>query len=229
MSNYLRLAMLSAVLLIVQSVRASEIADVLPLTDRVVMLHFNDGYVIHHKDGQPRVDEKVVVNPLDTAAASRAASYQIVSADDPAYAAARQPADVGRKSKGMDFSWNAKWENGRAVSTPNDHDEQHWLYLFLPEPMKRGSTYTVRTGALGRRSSSAGCDCAAPGRRSWRGGTASTGSSHQPSRSGVQGRATGGAADRRRPSRTPRRAARPRRPRASRTRAGQPWLGKRPR
>ena len=101
----LRLAVLSVALLAAQAARASEIVDVLPLTDRIVMLHFNDGHVIHHKDGQARSDEKVVVDPLDTAAASRPETYEIVSADDPAYAAARRPADVGRKSKGTDFAW----------------------------------------------------------------------------------------------------------------------------
>jgi endoglucanase len=149
MNTYLRLAMLSAVLLIAQAARASEVVDVLPLTDRIVMVHFNDGYVIHHKDGHPRSDEQVVVTPLDTAAASRPGSYAITSPDDPAYAAAQQPKEVGRKSKGMDFAWFVDtWVNGHAVNTRPDHDEQHWLYLFLPAPMQHGCTYVIRTGPL---------------------------------------------------------------------------------
>jgi len=144
-----RLAVLCAAVLVVQAARASEIVDVLPLTDRIVMLHFDDGYVIHHERGHARSDEKVVVDPLDTAAASRAASYEIVSADDPAYAAARHPVEVGRKSKGTDFAWFVDtWVDGHAVNTRPDHASEHWLYLFLPEPMKRGGTYSVRTGAL---------------------------------------------------------------------------------
>jgi endoglucanase len=29
-----------------------------------------------------------------------------------------------------------------------DHTKEHWIYLFLPEPMKSGKTYLVRTGSL---------------------------------------------------------------------------------
>jgi endoglucanase len=129
--------------------RASEVVDVLPLTDRIVMLHFDDGYVIHHKRGQARSDEQVIVDPLDVEAASRADSYQIVSTDDAAYGQPRNPVDVGRKSKGTDFAWFVdSWQNNRAVNTRPDHAEEHWLYLRLPAPMKQGSSYTVRTGRL---------------------------------------------------------------------------------
>ena len=38
--------------------QASDLVDAIPLTDRIVMLHFDDGYVIHHKRGQARTDEK---------------------------------------------------------------------------------------------------------------------------------------------------------------------------
>jgi hypothetical protein len=129
--------------------RASDLVDVLPLTDRIVMLHFDDGYVVHHKRGQARSDEQVIVDPLDVEAASRPDSYGIASADDPAYAQPRTPADVGRKSKGTDFAWFVDtWQDNRAVNTRPDHAKEHWLYLFLPEPMQQGRTYTVRTGAL---------------------------------------------------------------------------------
>ena len=68
------------------------------------MLHFDDGYVVHHTRGQKRSDERVIVSPLDTAAASRSASYEISSADDPGYQQPRRPVQIGRKSKGTDFA-----------------------------------------------------------------------------------------------------------------------------
>ena len=130
-------------------VHASEVVDVLPLTDRIVMVHFDDGHVVHHQRGQARSDEQVIVSPLDADAASRPESYRILSAQDPAYAQGRPPVDVGRKTKGTDFAWFVdKWENNRAVNTRPDHAKEHWLYLFLPEPMQRGSTYALRTGDL---------------------------------------------------------------------------------
>jgi hypothetical protein len=142
-------AALLLAILTARAVHASEMVDVLPLTDRIVMLHFDDGYVVHHGRGQARSDEEVIVNPLDTDAASRAESYEIASADDPAYAQSRRPNDVGRKSKGTDFAWFVDtWVDGHAVNTRPDHAKEHWLYLFLPESMKRGCTYAVRTGDL---------------------------------------------------------------------------------
>ena len=65
--------------------RASDLLAVQPLTDRILMLHFNDGHVEHHQRGQPRSAEIVHTDPLDVAAAARLGSYSFTSADDPAY------------------------------------------------------------------------------------------------------------------------------------------------
>lgn len=129
--------------------RASEVVEVLPLTRQVLMLHFDDGYVVHHQRGAARSDEQVFVNPLDTTAASQPENYRITSPDDPAYSTPQHPVTVGRKSKGTDFAWfTDKWENGHAVNTRPDHAKEHWLYLTLPQPMQHGRTYTVATGRL---------------------------------------------------------------------------------
>ena len=50
---------------------SATVVEVLPLTDRVVMVHFGEGRVIHSQLGQPWGQETVQVSPLDTAAASR--------------------------------------------------------------------------------------------------------------------------------------------------------------
>ncbi|RYG25873.1 hypothetical protein EON82_05540, partial [bacterium] len=129
----------------------SDLVEVSPLTDRIVLLHFKDGYVVHHKLGQKRSDEKVVVDPLDVSVASDRVSYRIISPTDPSYKQAKLPIDVGRKSKGTDFAWfTDRWENGRAVNDRPDHAKEHWLYLFLPQPMKEGQAYTITTGSLAK-------------------------------------------------------------------------------
>ncbi len=131
------------------SVHGADLVEVLPLTDRILMLHFNEGHVIHHERGQSRSDEKVVISPLDTEAVSRLSTYAVKSPDDGDYQSAQAPVQVGRKSKGTDFAWFVdKWENGHAVNTRPDHTKEHWVYLFLPEAMKRGKTYRVGTGPL---------------------------------------------------------------------------------
>lgn len=129
--------------------RAADLIDVLPLTDRILMLHFGEGRVIHHQRGQSRSEEQVITVPLDTTLAATNWTYSIRSSDDPSYREARHPTGVYRKSKGTDFAWfTDKWENGRAVNTRPDHVKEHWLYLFLPEPLRRGSQYTINTGNL---------------------------------------------------------------------------------
>ena len=77
-----------------------ELVEVLPLTDRILMLHFDEGHVVHHRRGMARSDEQVIVSPLDTAAASRPESYRISSADDPAYARPGSPDDRRPQEQG---------------------------------------------------------------------------------------------------------------------------------
>jgi hypothetical protein len=128
---------------------ASDLLEALPLTDHILMLHFKDGHVIHHKRGQARSDEKVEVLPLDVVAASRPTAYLLSSMRDTAYGKGRAPVSVYRKSKGTDFAWFVdKWENGHAVNTRPDHAKEHWLYLKLPKPMKRGVIYKLASGNL---------------------------------------------------------------------------------
>lgn len=115
-----------------------------PLADRVVMLHYDEGDVLHHGHGQKKADDVVRIDALDPNLADRPESYRIVSADDPAFRAPKAPAKVFRKSKGTDFAWYVdKWENNRAVNTRPDHTKEHWLYLVLDRPLSPGKTYTA--------------------------------------------------------------------------------------
>ena len=78
-----------AVLAPAGTARAADLIEVQPLTDRILLLYFNDGYVEHHKRGEPRSHETVITEPLYVAAAARAA---------------KSPLRVGRKSKATDFA-----------------------------------------------------------------------------------------------------------------------------
>ena len=81
---------------------SSDLVSVLPLTDRVLLLHFDDGHVQHHQRGQKRSDERVLVDRLEIAAATTANNYRISSTNDAAYTRPQQPTEVGRKTKGTD-------------------------------------------------------------------------------------------------------------------------------
>src|SRR6185295_8530480 len=125
--------------------------EVLPLTERILMVHVKEGHVIHHQKGQKRDQgERVVLTQLDAAAASRAEAWTVSCPDDPNFKAGVNPQKVGRKSKGTDFAWMVQgWDpaKNRAVNRDPDHAKDHWLYLALPHPIVPGKTYTVKSDA----------------------------------------------------------------------------------
>lgn len=133
-----------------QAIPAPKLVEVLPVHNQLIMIHIDEGEVIHHGKGQKRSDEKVLASNLNVAAASASASYAITSSDDPQFASAVRPAKVGRKSKGTQFAWFVdSWANGQAVNTRKDHAKEHWIYLQLPKPLAEGKSYRINLPALG--------------------------------------------------------------------------------
>jgi len=124
---------------------ASDMTDILPLTDKIIMLRFDDGYIEHY--GYHQTDEACVTYnyPLDITLAANPASYLISSPDDPAYFNPANPVLVGRKSKGHDFSRKCLWTGSIC---DNDYISEHFLYLELPHPMQDGKIYVINIGDL---------------------------------------------------------------------------------
>jgi endoglucanase len=127
------------------------LVDVRPVTNRIVALHWRDGYVIHHKIGQKLTDERVVLDhPLDVRKAIVAGDYVVSSPDDSRFTGGLHPISVGRKSKGTDFAWFIdKWVDGRAVNDRPDFASEHWIYLSLPEPLQEGRNYEIKNNSGG--------------------------------------------------------------------------------
>lgn len=140
-SKLRQLLPLAGFTLALSSLSASDLVEVMPLTDRVVLLHFDDGTATYHKRGESRETESVTVDPLDVTSASLPATYSITSPDDSSFRTPKAPLSVGRKTKGTKFTW--------LRTNPNSVSE-HWVYLELPSPMKHGATYVVNTGALSK-------------------------------------------------------------------------------
>jgi len=132
---------------------ASDIVEVLPVTNRILLVHFDDGYTIPHKKGQKRSDESAVIDPLDVTRAMLATSYALSSSNDAFYATAKNPTSIGRKSKGTEYANLCEEWGGASVGCQNtspDHTKEHWIYLILPEPLQKGKTYTLATGTLAK-------------------------------------------------------------------------------
>ena len=150
--NCLWTALLLGVALLGQSLSgyASDIVEVIPLTNRIIMVHFDDGYVRHHQKGEARTNEWVIQDPLNIELATQLGSYTISSSDDSNFSGGVLPTDIGRKSKGTDFTWLCQSYNDSVgcINTDADHAKEHWIYLYLDNPMLPGNTYTISTGEL---------------------------------------------------------------------------------
>jgi endoglucanase len=129
---------------------ASTIVEVRALTDRILVVHYDDGYVNHHRNGQTSDDDVVVVSPLNLAEATQLGNYALSSLNDPAYSTNTRPVDLGRKSKGTDFAgfcqgWGyLPYFNTIGCINGPDHAKEHWLYLYLPTPLRAGAQYELR-------------------------------------------------------------------------------------
>ena len=143
---------LLALLAVLSSASAMDLVEALPLTERVVMIHLDEGHVEHHGKGQKRNQEKVIATPLDVAAATAPASWTITCAGDPAFASGLKPQRIGRKSKGTDFAWMTEgWDSVKNVTVNKsiDHAKEHWLYLVLPSAMTPGKDYAIASTVSG--------------------------------------------------------------------------------
>ena len=107
-----------------------------------LMVHFRDGEVHYRDNGTgpsaylghsfSEGDDTLLVfgERLKTAEAQKAGLWRISSTDDKTFAPS-QPQNVWRKSKPMNTD--------HTLTSENDH----WLFLQLPQAMRQGCTYTV--------------------------------------------------------------------------------------
>ena len=100
------------------------------------------GRLVGGRAGKPMLlpDERKLGQPLQILTVDLAQSYEIRSADDPAYARWTAPTEVFRKSKPSD-----------RVMPGNEQLVRHRIYLKLPHPLQDGATYQVRFVGLNTR------------------------------------------------------------------------------
>ena len=143
MTRRLFKSLLTVVLLMtVAPVSATKFLGLRIIDKNYLMVHFRDGEVHYRDNGTgpsaylghsfTEGDDTLVVfgERLKAAEAQQAGLWQITSTDDKSFSAV-QPLKVWRKSKPMNTD--------HTLTSENDH----WLFLELPQPMKQGCTYTV--------------------------------------------------------------------------------------
>ena len=68
---------------------ASDLIEIVPITNKIIALHFDDGYAVYHKKGESRSNEYVVVEPLDFSQATIKSNYSLISLTDANYITAQ--------------------------------------------------------------------------------------------------------------------------------------------
>lgn len=137
-----RVAFFALLSILMTNLSASNIIEVLPLTDRVVLVHFDDGDVIYPSE--------LIVDRLNVEAAQDADHYTLSSPDDASYSEGVAPNLVYRKTKGTEFVRDVPWNNAKGAFDPTGKPwaAEHWVYLVLEQPLQPGASYTLSTGDL---------------------------------------------------------------------------------
>jgi endoglucanase len=123
---------------------SSDWAQTVSITDKIIMLRFDDGYIIHYGYGERPENDFVYNIPLDFDRAMATENYSIYSPDDPDYLTPVTPDSIGRKTKGEDFSRNCPGNN--PDNCPVVY--KHYIFLHLPYPLKDQYTYYIELNDL---------------------------------------------------------------------------------
>ena len=114
-------------------VKSSNIVEFSAINNRVLLIHFDDGYVIHHKRGENRWSNTyAVVNELNIELAAKSSSYTITGDNNRIIGVSK----IGRKSKATEIA--LKMDG-------NNHAKEHWVYLYLDQAIEPGETITLKT------------------------------------------------------------------------------------
>ncbi|MDX2185966.1 MAG: glycoside hydrolase family 9 protein [Opitutaceae bacterium] len=134
----LPLAVCAALAPLMGTSHAADVIDIRPLTSQILMVHFDEGFISHHRVGHPRSAETALVDPLPEKLADLPTSYRLLSGTDVNFREGRTPLQTWRKSKGTDFAWKNADEHGDPLWA-----REHWVYLTLPAPLEEGGSYSL--------------------------------------------------------------------------------------
>ena len=121
-------------------VRGTNIVEVIPLTNRIIIVHFDDGNVNY--------PNSLKVSRLAVADADNTGKWSLLSSDDSDFQTEQQPVRLGRKSKGTEFVKEPVWGGSSFDPRQKPWASEHWIYLVFEKELKPGKNYTLKTGNL---------------------------------------------------------------------------------
>jgi len=141
--NFIKITLTLATIIVSTFISfCSDILDVLPLTSKIILVHFKDGSVTY--------PNTLNTSRLDVTEADNTSSWAFSSIDDTEFQTATNPTSLGRKTKGTEFVRDAPWSNTVNAFDPRTKPwaSEHWIYLVFDKEMKSGKSYTLETGTL---------------------------------------------------------------------------------
>ena len=114
---------------------ASDLMEVQPVTNKILMIFLKDGHIDTYGVGQDPTKNIVYHSPTNLANASNLTNYTIISSEDSKYSTAKSPIAIGRKSKGLEYQ--NEWEPVKAIMG-------HWIYIELPTALEQGKKYKIQ-------------------------------------------------------------------------------------
>jgi Glycosyl hydrolase family 9/Secretion system C-terminal sorting domain/Cellulase N-terminal ig-like domain/Carbohydrate binding module (family 6) len=123
---------------------ASDFIEVLPVTNKILVVYIKDGHIDSYGQGQSASDNVTYINATNIGNIKVLSNYQISSTDDASYSTAKSPVYVGRKSKATDYNN----ENYTLNNVIIPYVSGHWIYIELPTAMVQGKKYTVKLNNL---------------------------------------------------------------------------------
>jgi len=131
-------------------VQGADIVEVVPITNKILLVHFDDGHVIYsgyhespYNGGIFPFGPVVYSSPLNLTDAIATSKYSLNSSDDANYNTALNPVNIYRKSKPVDFVNSGYLPSGVAQTV-----SEHWIYIELPTALVMGKSYTLSVAGL---------------------------------------------------------------------------------
>jgi hypothetical protein len=80
-----------------------DLSEVLPVTDKILALHFRDGHIDTYGTWETVEDNVLYLDTLNLDVAKIKENYILSAVDDPNYITGKIPVNIGRKSKGLEY------------------------------------------------------------------------------------------------------------------------------
>ncbi len=124
------------------------IQEISILTDRIVLVHYTEGEIYYHGNGEAISSDIVDAEELDLSKIASASNYGLQSDDDSNYSNIVQASTLNRKTKGVAFAnycegWDYLpfYDLQGCQNASKDHVAEHLIYVEFPFPMTTGNSY----------------------------------------------------------------------------------------